>query len=172
MNKAELVEALAEHFDGNKAEANRALNAVLQTIIFKTTTEGRVAILGFGTFEKALRPARVVQDPSTGKKLRIKALATPTFRAGAEFKAYVAGVKKVPRRRRKPSIRAAAQPEPDISAADDSTRARRQRRSTAPNLSNDEKASSRSANSSPRRLTAARTKPSPLPPEPLPHEDA
>ena len=102
MNKAELVEALAEHFDGNKAEANRALNAVLQTIMFKTTTEGRVAILGFGTFEKALRPARVVQDPATGKKLRIKALATPTFRAGAEFKAYVAGVKKVPRRRRKP----------------------------------------------------------------------
>ena len=105
MNKAELVDALAEHFGGNRAEATRALNAVLQTIIFKTATEGRVTILGFGTFEKALRAARTVEDPSTGKKIRIKALATPAFRAGAEFKAYVAGVKKVPRRRRKPPIR-------------------------------------------------------------------
>lgn len=66
MNKAELVDALAEHFGGNKAEATRALNAVLQTIIFKTATEGRVTILGFGTFEKVLRPARTVQDPGTG----------------------------------------------------------------------------------------------------------
>lgn len=111
MNKAELVDALAEHFGGNRAEATRALNAVLQTIIFKTATEGRVTILGFGTFEKALRPARTVEDPSTGKKIRIKALATPAFRAGAEFKAYVAGVKKVPRRRRKPPIRLTAAPQ-------------------------------------------------------------
>ena len=110
MNKAELVDALAEHFGGNRAEATRALNAVLQTIIFKTATEGRVTILGFGTFEKALRPARTVEDPSTGKKIRIKALATPAFRAGAEFKAYVAGVKKVPRRRRKPPTRLTAAP--------------------------------------------------------------
>ena len=111
MNKAELVDALAEHFGGNKAEATRALNAVLQTIIFKTATEGRVTILGFGTFEKALRPARTVEDPSTGEKIRIKALATPAFRAGAEFKAYVAGVKKVPRRRRKPPTRLTAAPQ-------------------------------------------------------------
>lgn len=105
MNKAELVDALAEHFGGNRAEATRALNAVLQTIIYKTATEGRVTILGFGTFEKTVRPARSVQDPSTGRKIRIKALATPAFRAGAEFKAYVAGVKKVPRVRRKPPSR-------------------------------------------------------------------
>ena len=101
MNKAELVDALAEHFGGNRAEATRALNAVLQTIIYKTAPEGRVTILGFGTFEKTVRPARSVQDPSTGRKIRIKALATPAFRAGAEFKGYVAGVKKVPRVRRK-----------------------------------------------------------------------
>ena len=108
MNKAELVDALAEHFGGNKAEAARALNAVLQTIIFRTASEGRVTILGFGTFEKAIRPPRTVADPSTGKKIRVKALATPTFRAGAEFKAYVSGVKKVPRRRRKPPTRLTA----------------------------------------------------------------
>src|SRR3954447_4346560 len=117
MNKAELVDALAEHFGGNKAEANRALNAVLQTIVFKTTTEGRVAILGFGTFEKTLRPSRSVQDPNSGRKIRVKALATPTFRPGAEFKAYVAGVKKVPRRRRKSPSRLTAEPQQPTTTA-------------------------------------------------------
>ena len=105
MNKAELVDALAEHFGGNKAEATRALNAVLQTITFKTATEGRVSILGFGTFEKTVRPPRTVSDPATGRKIRVKAFSTPVFRAGAEFKAYVSGVKKVPRRRRIPPTR-------------------------------------------------------------------
>lgn len=111
MNKAELVDALAEHFGGNKAEAARALNAVLQTITFKTATEGRVTILGFGTFEKTVRPPRTVSDPGTGKKIRIKALSTPVFRAGAEFKAYVSGAKKVPRRRRTPPARLTAAPD-------------------------------------------------------------
>lgn len=103
MNKGELVEALAVHFDGNKAEATRALNAVLQTIIYKTATEDSVTILGFGAFEKTIRPARVVQDPHTGERHRIKALATPRFRPGSEFKAYVSGAKKVPRVRKKAS---------------------------------------------------------------------
>jgi len=116
MNKAELVDALAEHFGGNKAEATRALNAVLQTITFKTATEGRVTILGFGTFEKTVRPPRTVSDPATGKKIRIKALSTPVFRAGAEFKAYVSGVKKVPRRRPK-ATRLTAPPSPGTAPA-------------------------------------------------------
>lgn len=97
MNKAELVEALAVHFNGNKAEATRALNAVVQTIIYKTATEDSVTILGFGAFEKTVRPARVVQDPRTGERHRVKALATPKFRPGSEFKAYVSGAKKVPK---------------------------------------------------------------------------
>lgn len=117
MNKAELVDALAEHFGGNKAEATRALNAVLQTITFKTATEGRVTILGFGTFEKTVRPPRTVSDPATGKKIRVKALSTPVFRAGADFKAYVSGAKKVPRRRPK-ATRLTAPPSPETTPAD------------------------------------------------------
>lgn len=105
MNKKELVEALAVHFGGNKAEANRALNAVLQTIIYKTATEDTVTILGFGAFEKTVRPARVIRDPHTGEQHRIKALATPKFRPGSEFKAYVSGAKKVPKPPRKKAIR-------------------------------------------------------------------
>lgn len=108
MNKGELVEALAVHFDGNKAEATRALNAVLQTIIYKTTTEDTVTILGFGTFEKTVRPARTVHDPSTGERHRVKALATPRFRPGSKFKAYVSGAKKVPKPPRKKAAKTPA----------------------------------------------------------------
>ena len=123
MNKKELIEALAVHFDGNKAEATRALNAVLQTIIYKTTTEDTVTILGFGAFEKTLRPARVVHDPHTGERHRIKALATPRFRPGSEFKAYVSGAKKVPKPPRKKVAKAPAKPptpnEPQPPATED-----------------------------------------------------
>ena len=125
MNKSELVDALAEHFGGNKAEATRALNAVLQTITFKTATEGRVTILGFGTFERTIRPPRTVSDPATGRKIRVKALSTPVFRAGAEFKAYVSGAKKVPRKRPKSPRLTALPPGRDDSTSAPSTAASR-----------------------------------------------
>lgn len=97
MNKAQLVEALAVHFDGDKIEAARALDAVMQTITYSTAVGERVTITGFGTFEKVARPARMVTDPRTGERRRIKASAVPQFRAGADLKAYVSGDKKVPR---------------------------------------------------------------------------
>lgn len=111
MNKTQLVEALATHFDGDKLEAARALDAVVQTITYSTAQGERVTITGFGTFEKVLRPARVVRDPRTGERRRVKATAVPQFRAGAELKEYVAGVKKVPRSaRRKVATKVTAPP--------------------------------------------------------------
>lgn len=97
MNKAELIEALAPQFDGNKAEAGRALNAVVETIIFSTAKDGRVSITGFGVFEKVRRPSRMVRNPRTGERKRAKATNVPRFRAGTELKAYVSGEKKAPR---------------------------------------------------------------------------
>lgn len=101
VNKAQLVEALATHFDGDKVEAARALDAVVQTIIYSTALGERVTVTGFGTFEKVARPARIVRDPRTGEGRRVKASAVPQFRAGAELKAYVSGTKKVPRAARR-----------------------------------------------------------------------
>lgn len=101
VNKAQLVEALAAHFDGNKIEAAKALDAVVQTITYSTALGERVTITGFGTFEKVLRPARMVRDPRTGERRRVKASAVPQFRPGAELKEYVSGTKKVPRSARK-----------------------------------------------------------------------
>ena len=97
MNKAELVEALSEHYDGSKAEAAKALNAVVQTITCTTAAGEKVSITGFGVFEKVDRPARMVRNPRTGERKEAPATAVPRFRAGTELKAYVSGAKKVPR---------------------------------------------------------------------------
>ena len=97
MNKAEFIEVLATHFDGNKAEAARALNAVTQTITYQTASGEKVTITGFGVFEKVNRSARMVRNPRTGERKRAKATAIPRFRAGTDLKAYVSGAKKVPK---------------------------------------------------------------------------
>ena len=108
MNKAEFIEALAAHFDGNKAEAGRALNAITETITYQTAGGERVTITGFGVFEKVARPARMVRNPRTGERKRAKATAVPRFRAGTELKAYVSGAKKVPKATKKAAAKTAA----------------------------------------------------------------
>jgi len=98
VNKAEFIEVLAtNHFDGNKAEAARALNAVTETITYETATGGKVTITGFGVFEKIHRPARVVRNPRTGERKKAKAMYLARFRPGTNLKAYVSGAKKVPK---------------------------------------------------------------------------
>jgi DNA-binding protein HU-beta len=96
VNKAELVEALAEHYDGSRADASRALNAVVQTITRSTVAGEKVAITGFGVFERVERPARIVRNPRTGERKEAPATAVPRFRAGTELKAYVAGQRALP----------------------------------------------------------------------------
>ncbi|HIT76035.1 MAG TPA: HU family DNA-binding protein, partial [Candidatus Avipropionibacterium avicola] len=97
MNKAELIERLSENFDGNKAEAARALNAVTETITYTVASGEKVSVTGFGVFEKLDRPARMVRNPRTGERKRAKATSVPRFRAGTDLKAHVSGEKKVPR---------------------------------------------------------------------------
>jgi DNA-binding protein HU-beta len=97
MNKAQLIEALADHYDGSKAEAGKALNAVVETITRQTAAGEKVSITGFGVFEKVPRAARMVRNPRTGERKRAKATAVPRFRAGSDLKAYVSGAKKLPK---------------------------------------------------------------------------
>jgi DNA-binding protein HU-beta len=96
MNKSELVEALATHYDGSRADAAKALGAVVHAISAATAAGERVAITGFGVFERVERPARTVRNPRTGERLEAPATAVPRFRAGSELKAYVAGQRPVP----------------------------------------------------------------------------
>jgi DNA-binding protein HU-beta len=97
VNKAELIQALSAYYDGSKTEAAKALNAVVETITYKTAAGEKVSITGFGVFEKVHRSARMVRNPRTGERKRAKATAVPRFRAGTDLKAYVSGAKKVPR---------------------------------------------------------------------------
>jgi DNA-binding protein HU-beta len=98
VNKSQLVEALAVHFDGNRRSAQHALESVIDTVQRELTKKGgKVAITGFGAFEAIERGARMVRNPRTGETKRAKKTTVPKFRAGAELKAVVSGAKKLPK---------------------------------------------------------------------------
>jgi len=97
VNKSEFIDRLATQFEGNKKAASLALDAVIDTITREVARGEKVAITGFGAFEKALRPARMVRNPRTGERIRAKKTSVPKFRAGAELKAVVSGDKKPPK---------------------------------------------------------------------------
>lgn len=94
MNKNELVAALAARTNCSKADASRAIGALLE-IISETLKNGDpLSLLGFGTFEVRKRGARAGRNPRTGEELKIKAAKVPAFRAGATLKAAVNSGKK------------------------------------------------------------------------------
>lgn len=93
MNKRELVDAISDRL-GSKKAAAEAVDSILETIQMTVAKGEKVAITGFGSFEKANRPARTARNPSTGKPIRVPATSVPKFKAGADFKSRVAGSKK------------------------------------------------------------------------------
>ena len=93
MNKSELIDALAERAELTKAQAGKALDAMLHVITTTLTAGEQVALIGFGTFKQALRAAREGRNPATGAKLKIAAAKLPKFSAGAALKAAVSGKK-------------------------------------------------------------------------------
>jgi DNA-binding protein HU-beta len=92
VNKAELVEALAADL-GDKKAATAALDAVLKAIQNAVTKGDRVAITGFGVFEKRVRAARTARNPRTGEAVKVKKTSVPAFRPGAGFRELVASGK-------------------------------------------------------------------------------
>ncbi len=97
MNKSQLVDTLATRFDGNRKAASHALESVLDTITREVAKGEKVAITGFGSFEKRVRDARWVRNPRTGERIKAKKTAVPKFSAGADLKAVVSGAKKLPK---------------------------------------------------------------------------
>ncbi|MFF2661850.1 HU family DNA-binding protein [Kitasatospora sp. NPDC058032] len=96
MNKAQLVEAVAEQLGGRKAAAE-AVDAVLDTMVRAVVAGDRVSVTGFGTFEKVERSARFARNPQTGEKVKVKKTSVPRFRPGQGFKDLVSGAKKLPK---------------------------------------------------------------------------
>ncbi|MGX2994291.1 HU family DNA-binding protein [Streptomyces sp. JNUCC 64] len=96
MNKAQLVEAIADKLGGRQQAAD-AVDAVLDAIVRAVVAGDRVSVTGFGSFEKVERPARYARNPQTGERVRVKKTSVPRFRAGQGFKDLVSGSKKLPK---------------------------------------------------------------------------
>ncbi len=93
MNKSELIEAIAKAAELSKADAERALNATIDTVVKAVAKGDTVTLIGFGTFKSSKRAARTGRNPATGAALKIAATTLPRFTAGAGFKTAVAGKK-------------------------------------------------------------------------------
>jgi DNA-binding protein HU-beta len=97
VNKSQLIDALAGRYEGNRKQAAHALESVIDTITREVARGEKVAITGFGSFEKRVRDARWVRNPRTGERIKAKKTAIPKFSAGADLKAVVSGAKKLPK---------------------------------------------------------------------------
>ena len=86
MSKTELVEFVAGKAGLTKADAARALDATIEGITKGLKKEGKVALVGFGTFTAKKRAAREGINPATKEKIKIPAKSVPSFKAGAKLK--------------------------------------------------------------------------------------
>jgi len=95
MNKKDLVALMAEEAEISKAKAGEALNAFIEGVTKSLKKkEGKLTLVGFGTFNKIRRKARKGRDPNTGKEIKIKAKNVVRFKAGKTLKEAVEGKKK------------------------------------------------------------------------------
>ncbi len=86
MNKAELIENVAKATKMTKVDAEMILNSCFDTIKKSVKKGEDVTLIGFGTFTRTKRKARMGRNPQTGKEIKIPAMTVPKFRAGREFK--------------------------------------------------------------------------------------
>ena len=90
MNKAELINAVAEKAALSKKDSEAAVNAALEAIDGAITVGEKVQLVGFGTFEVRNREARTGRNPRTKEAIVIPASKQPVFKAGKSFKDAVA----------------------------------------------------------------------------------
>lgn len=86
MNKTDLIEAVAENADLSKADAARAVDAVIASITKALKSGDSVTVVGFGTFQVRERAARTGRNPKTGDAIKIDASKNPAFKAGKALK--------------------------------------------------------------------------------------
>lgn len=89
MNKAELIEAIADGAELTKADAGRALESFIDATTKALKKGDRVALVGFGSFSVSERAARTGRNPQTGAAIKIAAKNVAKFKAGAELSAAV-----------------------------------------------------------------------------------
>jgi DNA-binding protein HU-beta len=85
MNKSDLVAEMAASADISKAAADRALQGLLEAVTNSLSNGEPVALIGFGSFSVVKRAARDGRNPSTGKKMKIKAKTVAKFKVGSRL---------------------------------------------------------------------------------------
>lgn len=85
MNKAQLIDAIAEKADLTKADSKKALEAFVATVGEVLKVGDRVSLIGFGSFSVSERGERSGRNPRTGKAITIPAKKTIKFKAGADL---------------------------------------------------------------------------------------
>jgi DNA-binding protein HU-beta len=86
MNKAELINAVADKADISKADATRAIDALIEVVGKALKKNDKVSLVGFGTFAVRKRAARQGRNPKTGSPIKIAASKNPVFKAGKALK--------------------------------------------------------------------------------------
>ena len=90
MNKTELVAAVAEKSGMTKKDAERVVNATIDTITESLAKGDKVQLSGFGIFEVKNREARVGRNPRTKETIEIPATRLPAFKAASALKKTIA----------------------------------------------------------------------------------
>lgn len=85
MNKAELIDAMAESAGLSKADAKRALDGFVNATTDALKKGDRISLVGFGSFSVSERAARTGRNPQTGKEIQIAAKNVVRFKAGSEL---------------------------------------------------------------------------------------
>ena len=86
MNKSDLVAAMAEKAEMSKKDAEKALKAFEEVVTNELAQNGKVQLVGFGTFEVSKRAAREGRNPQSGAVMKIAASKAPKFKAGKALK--------------------------------------------------------------------------------------
>jgi DNA-binding protein HU-beta len=89
MTKAELIAVVAKEVKISKASAEKAVNALTNTVVKALKKGDKLTLTGFGTFSVAKRRARTGRNPQTGKEIKIPATKVPKFKAGNLLKGAV-----------------------------------------------------------------------------------
>ena len=86
MTKTEFINAIAEKCEFTKKDAEKALNAVIDTITETLANGDKISLVGFGTFEVRDRAAKDAKNPQTGETIHVPAKKVPAFKAGSGLK--------------------------------------------------------------------------------------
>jgi DNA-binding protein HU-beta len=86
MNKADFIASVADSAELSKADAGRAVDAMVETVTKALKKGDTVTLVGFGTFSIRKRAARTGRNPRTGQTIKIKASKNPAFKAGKALK--------------------------------------------------------------------------------------